>query len=186
MPTRQSDNREFIREPKMTTTNIESNAVDNSETHERFMLMALEEAKLSAERGEVPVGCVIVHNGIVIAKTGNTIEELQDSTAHAELIAIQTAAKVLGSRRLLDTTMYVTLEPCPMCSGAIVNARIPTLVYGASDPKSGASGTLYSITNDSRLNHQAEVISGVLKEQSSELLKSFFAELRRAKKSECQ
>lgn len=150
--------------------------------HQHFMQIALEQAELSALRGEVPVGCVIVYNDIPIAISGNRIEEFQDSTAHAELLAIQTAAKFLGSRRLLDTTMYVTLEPCPMCSGAIVNARIPTLVYGASDPKSGASGTLYSITNDSRLNHQAEVTSGVLEQQSSALLKSFFLELRRTKK----
>jgi len=146
--------------------------------HEYFMRQALHEAEQAASRKEVPIGCVIVYNNEIIARGSNMLEELQDPTSHAEIITIKKAAQVLGSRRLLDCSLYVTLEPCPMCAGAIINARIPTIVYAAPDPKAGACTTLYSITTDERLNHRCLVISGILAEESSQLLKSFFKSLR--------
>ncbi len=150
--------------------------------HERWMRMAFREAEIAYSKGEVPIGAVVVHEGHVIGKGHNLTETLQDPTAHAEMIAITAASEHLGSRRLLDCALYVTLEPCSMCSGAIVLARIPTLVFGASDPKAGASGTLYTITEDRRLNHVSVVHRGVLEPESSAILKSFFAELRQQKR----
>ncbi len=147
-------------------------------THEYFMREALTEAQSAANREEVPIGCVIVFNNQIIARSSNMLEESQDPTSHAEILAIKQASEVIGSRRLLDCTLYVTLEPCPMCAGAIVNARIPTVVYAASDPKAGACDTLYSITNDSRLNHRCTVHSGILAEESANLLRTFFKSLR--------
>lgn len=147
-------------------------------THEYFMREALTEAQSAADREEVPIGCVIVFNNQIIARSSNMLEESQDPTSHAEILAIKQASEVIGSRRLLDCTLYVTLEPCPMCAGAIVNARIPTVVYAASDPKAGACDTLYSITNDSRLNHRCTVHGGVLAEESANLLRTFFKSLR--------
>lgn len=146
-----------------------------------WMAHALQQAREAAVRGEVPIGCVIVHKGSIIAGASNRIEERRTSLAHAELLAIEEAATILG-RRLLDCTLYVTLEPCAMCAGAIVNARIPRVVYGADDPKAGAVRTLYSITQDERLNHQCEVRAGVLAEESAEVLRSFFRDLRSEKK----
>jgi tRNA(adenine34) deaminase len=144
------------------------------------MEMALEEAELAAAADEVPVGAVIVslERG-VIARAHNQREMLQDPTAHAEMIAITQAAQALGSWRLEECLLYVTLEPCPMCAGAIVLARLPTLAYGAADPKAGACHTLYQITADPRLNHRAQVVSGVLAERCAGVLSRFFAAKRR-------
>ena len=146
--------------------------------HESWMKAALREAQRAFEQDEIPVGAVIVHQGKIIGKGRNQMEQLQDPTAHAEMIAITAAASHLNSRRLEGCSMYVTLEPCPMCAGAIVMARIPTLIFGAFDPKAGACGTLYTIPEDSRLNHRAHVISGVLDRESESLLRSFFGRLR--------
>ena len=122
--------------------------------NERYMTYALREAQIAMEQGEVPVGCVIVHNGEIIAKAHNQRETLQDPTAHAEVIAITAAAARLGSWRLENTQMYVTLEPCPMCAGAIILSRIPVVHFGASDPKAGACGSLLNLLDDTRFNHQ--------------------------------
>lgn len=128
---------------------------------------------------EVPVGAVIVSAGKVIAAAHNQRETLRDPTAHAEMIAITQASESLGSWRLTDCTLYVTLEPCPMCAGAIVQARIPKLVFGALDPKAGAVESLYEVLSDSRLNHQTEIISGVMAEPCGEILSSFFRQRRK-------
>jgi tRNA(adenine34) deaminase len=144
------------------------------------MEMALEEARAAAEADEVPVGAVIVSPAQgVIARAHNLREQLLDPTAHAEMIAITQAAGALGSWRLSQCILYVTLEPCPMCAGAVVQARLPLVVYGAADPKAGACHTLYRITDDARLNHRAEVIAGVLAEPCAALLSDFFAKKRR-------
>ena len=145
---------------------------------ERWMESAIREAEQAARRKEVPIGAVIVHEGRIIGKGYNQIETLQDPTAHAEIIAITAAATSLGSRRLEGCTLYVTLEPCAMCAGAVVLARIPRLVYGSSDPKAGACGTLYNIVQDQRLNHRVELVSGILEPRCSALLKDFFQLVR--------
>ena len=142
--------------------------------HEVFMHMALAQARLAAEEDEVPMGAVIVHAGRVIAAAHNQREQLQDPTANAEMIAITQAAAALGSWRLEECLLYVTLEPCPMCAGAIVQARIPWVIYGATDPKAGAVDTLYRLLNDERLNHRVETVHGVLAQESGELLSGFF------------
>ena len=140
------------------------------------------------EAGEVPVGAVVVHYdtadgaGRVIGAAYNQREQLRDPTAHAEMIAITQAAGALGSWRLTDCTLYVTLEPCPMCAGAIVLARLPRLVYGAADPKAGAVASLYQLVNDPRLNHRAEVVADVLIEPCGEILSRFFQQRRRSTK----
>jgi tRNA(adenine34) deaminase len=146
--------------------------------HEYFMELALREAELALARKEVPVGAVIVQNNKIIGKGSNQIELLQDPTAHAEMIAITAAAAHLESRRLEECTLYVTLEPCAMCAGAIVLARIPVLIFGAYDPKAGACTSLYTITNDSRLNHRVHTKGGVLEEKCGGILKEFFKERR--------
>ncbi len=148
------------------------------DNHEHWMRLALREAARAAEEGEVPVGAVIVHNSMVIGRGYNRTEGLADATAHAEILAIGAASDTLGDWRLEDCILYVTLEPCPMCAGAIVQARIPVLVYAAPDPKAGACGTLYDIVRDGRLNHRVEVVTGVLEEESAALLKHFFRGLR--------
>jgi tRNA(adenine34) deaminase len=145
---------------------------------ERFMAEAMAEASLAAAAGEVPVGCVLVHAGQIIARGHNLRERAQDPTAHAELIALRAAAAALHSWRLIDVTCYVTLEPCPMCAGALVNARIPRVVYGCDDPKAGAVRTLFTIGQDARLNHRFEVEAGVLGEACSQQLSGFFAQVR--------
>jgi len=145
---------------------------------EHFMRIAISEAKMAAESGEVPVGAVIERGGEVIAAAGNEREEKKDPTAHAEMIAIREAAKLLGGWRLSGCTIYVTIEPCPMCAGAIYQARIERLVYGATDEKAGAAGTLMDITRDSRLNHQLDVIPGILEGECAEVLKDFFSKRR--------
>jgi len=148
------------------------------------MKLALLEAEKAFEQNEVPVGALVVHKGKIIGKGFNQIELLQDPTAHAEMIALTAAANHLQSRRLEDCTLYVTLEPCPMCAGAIVLARIPTLVFGAYDPKAGACGTLMNIVEDSRLNHKPHVVAGVCDRESEELLKGFFGRVRSVKPRE--
>jgi tRNA(adenine34) deaminase len=146
--------------------------------HERFMRRALALAEEAAEAGEAPVGAVIVREGTIIAEARNQREELRDPTAHAEMIAITQAAAALGSWRLEGCTLYVTLEPCPMCAGAIVQARIPQLVYGASDPKAGAVRSLYQLATDARLNHRCEIIEGVLAAPCGAVLTEFFRQRR--------
>jgi tRNA(adenine34) deaminase len=149
--------------------------------HVLHMEMALEEAALAAEADEVPVGCVIVSRERgVVARAHNQREQLTDPTAHAEMIALTQAAQSLGSWRLDGCILYVTLEPCPMCAGAIVLARLPHVVYGAADPKAGACHTLYQITSDPRLNHRAQVVGGVLAERCGGVLSSYFAAKRRS------
>jgi len=142
------------------------------------MRFALAEAQRAFDEDEVPVGAIVVHQERVIAAAHNQRETLNDPTAHAEMIAITQAAEALGSWRLLDCTLYVTLEPCPMCAGAIVQARLPTVVYGATDPKAGACHSLYQITADARLNHQATVLGGVLARECGGILQEFFARQR--------
>jgi tRNA(adenine34) deaminase len=148
--------------------------------HAFHMEMALAEAGLALDEDEVPVGAVIVswERG-VIGQAHNQREQLHDPTAHAEMIAITQAAQALRSWRLERCTLYVTLEPCPMCAGAIVQARLPLVVYGCTDPKAGACDTLYRITNDPRLNHRAQVVSGVLADRCAGLLSDFFQSKRR-------
>lgn len=142
--------------------------------HEHWMRQALDQARAAFEQNEVPVGAVIVHNETIIGFGCNQRETLQDPTAHAEIIAITQAAQSLGSWRLLDCTLYVTLEPCPMCAGAIVQARIPTVVYGTTDMKAGACHSLFQITDDARLNHRSTVIGGVLQDDCRDILREFF------------
>jgi tRNA(adenine34) deaminase len=144
------------------------------------MEMALQEAESAAQEDEVPIGAVIVSlDQGVIARAHNQREQLTDPTAHAEMIAITQAAQALRSWRLENCALYVTLEPCPMCAGAIVLARLPLIVYGASDPKAGACDTLYQITSDPRLNHRAQVVRGVLADRCAAVLSDFFAAKRR-------
>jgi tRNA(adenine34) deaminase len=147
--------------------------------HERYMKMAIEEAIKAREIGEVPIGAVIVRNGEVVGRGHNLRETKKDPTLHAEMIAIREASKVLGGWRLLGCTLYVTLEPCPMCAGAIVQGRIEQVVYGAPDPKAGCAGTLMNLLQESRFNHQVPVVAGVLQEECASLLKDFFRNLRK-------
>ena len=141
---------------------------------ERFMREALEEARLAAEEGEVPIGAVVVCEGEVVARAHNRRETDLDPSAHAEFSAMVAASRALGRWRLSGCTVYVTLEPCLMCAGLMVNARIDRCVYGAADPKGGALGTLYDVSHDSRLNHEFEVESGVLGEEAADQLRDFF------------
>jgi tRNA(adenine34) deaminase len=144
----------------------------------KWMARALERAREARERDEVPVGALLVHGGRLLAEGWNRTVELSDPTAHAEVMAIREGARRLGDWRLLDTTLYVTLEPCAQCAGAIVLARIPRVVYGASDPKAGMGGSLGNLLQDPRLNHRVRLSTGVLAEASSALLKDFFREKR--------
>lgn len=146
--------------------------------NEYFMKKALLEAEIAYDLDEVPVGAVIVKEGRIIGKGFNQKESLNNVTSHAEISAIIEASKNLESWRLTGCTMYVTLEPCAMCAGALVNSRIDNLVIGTSDPKTGACGSVFDITNDKRLNHQVNVVSGILEEECSEILKDFFKKLR--------
>jgi tRNA(adenine34) deaminase len=145
---------------------------------ERFMRVAIEAAKIAEENGDVPIGAVIVFEGRLIGKAYNQREQLADPTAHAEIIALTQAAAALENWHLNGCTMYVTLEPCPMCAGALVLGRLDRLVYGCDDPKAGACKSLYNIVTDGRLNHRLEVTSGVLQEQCREQLQGFFARRR--------
>ena len=159
-------------------TKIHSPIEDHSQ-HVHFMQLAIQEAQAAADENEVPVGAVIVcGDGQVIASDHNRREQLRDPTAHAEMLAITQAANALGAWRLENCTLYSTLEPCPMCAGAIVGARIPLVVYGAADPKSGAVHSMFNLLHDPRLNHQCSVISGILAEQCGNLLVRFFQKQR--------
>ncbi|WP_042354602.1 tRNA adenosine(34) deaminase TadA [Bacillus rubiinfantis] len=149
---------------------------------EYYMKEAIKEAKKAEELLEVPIGAVIVHDGKIISRAHNLRESKQNSLAHAELLAIDKACKIQGSWRLEDTTLYVTLEPCPMCSGAIILSRVKRVVYGASDPKGGCAGTLMNLLADPRFNHQSEVAAGILASECGELLSNFFRGIRKRKK----
>ncbi len=148
----------------------------------RWMAEALALAERAGARGEVPVAALVVHRGKVVGRGYNLRETLQDPTAHAEIVALREAARTIGYWRLLDTTLYVTLEPCPMCAGALINARVPRLVFGCRDPKAGAVRSLYHICEDERLNHRLEVVEGVLGDRCSRVLKDFFAAKRHTRK----
>jgi tRNA(adenine34) deaminase len=147
--------------------------------HEYFMRMALAEAEAAFAEDEVPIGAVIVRGDRVIASAHNQREQLRDPTAHAEMIAITQAAQQMESWRLEDCTLYVTLEPCPMCAGAILQARVPAVVYGAPDPKGGAVHTLYQLLSDPRLNHRPQIVPGVLMAPCGEILSRFFQAQRK-------
>jgi tRNA(adenine34) deaminase len=146
---------------------------------EMFMLEALKEAGIARDKDEVPIGAVIVHNGKIISRGHNQVETLKDPTAHAEMIALTSAANFLGSKWLLGASIYVTIEPCSMCAGALVLSRIKNLVYGASDPKTGACGSVVNIVSNKKLNHRLRVKKGMLKDDCSALLKEFFKEKRK-------
>jgi len=153
---------------------------------ESGMRAALNEARAAGVEAEVPIGCVIVHDGVVIGRGRNQVETLRDATAHAEILAIGAASNALHSWRLNDCNLYVTLEPCSMCAGAIILARLGRLVYGAPDPKAGACGSVLDVIHERRLNHRVEVAEGVLAEECSSLLKAFFAKQRREAESKAQ
>ncbi|MEZ4255827.1 MAG: tRNA adenosine(34) deaminase TadA [Polyangiales bacterium] len=155
-----------------------------NETDRHFMALAMDEARRAEAAGDVPVGCVLVHDGKVIGRGHNRREAAQDPLGHAELLAIAEGAKALGSWRLIDVTCYVTLEPCPMCAGALVLSRVGRVVYGCDDPKAGAVSSLYGIGSDARLNHRFEVERGVLGEACADQLRAFFAAIRAKKKAE--
>jgi len=153
--------------------------VSDERFDEAMMRLALQEAAAALDHDDVPVGAVVTHHGRVIGRGHNQREELGDPTAHAEMIAITAAAAELHSWRLDDCTLYVTLEPCVMCAGAMVLARLPRLVYGTDDPKAGACGSVHDIVRDGRLNHRVEVTSGILAAECAELLQVFFQRQRR-------
>jgi tRNA(adenine34) deaminase len=143
-----------------------------------YMQLALDEARASADAGEVPIGAVLVHNDTVLARSGNRTIRDNDPTAHAEMIVVREGARLLGNYRLAGTVLYVTLEPCAMCAGAIVQARVPRLVYAADDPKGGAFRSCFELLTSPKLNHQVEVTFGILAEDSAALLQSFFVSRR--------
>jgi tRNA(adenine34) deaminase len=149
------------------------------QTDELYMRLALEQAQLAYERGEIPVGAVAAHRGQVIAQAYNTKEQAKDPTAHAEMAAMRIAAQHLGGWRLVGVTLYCTMEPCPMCAGTMVQARLPRLVYAIDDPKAGAAGSILDLLNHPQLNHQVQVTRGVLAEEAGEMLDRFFRDLRR-------
>ncbi|EST51815.1 adenosine deaminase [Brevibacillus panacihumi W25] len=151
--------------------------------HETYMRAAIEEAKKAAAIGEVPIGAVIVRDGEIVGRGYNLRETKKDPTLHAEMIAIREASAKLGGWRLIGCTLYVTLEPCPMCAGAIVQSRIEQVVYGAVDPKAGCAGTLMNLLEEPRFNHQVPVVEGVLAEECGQLLKDFFRSLRKKRAS---
>ena len=144
------------------------------------MQAALAQARLAEASGEVPIGAVVVHNGAIIATGQNRVLRDTDPTAHAEIVAMREAATALGNYRLLGCTLYVTLEPCSMCAGAMIHARLDRLIFAAADPKAGAAGSVLSVLNHPQLNHQMQVDQGILAEKSSELLRSFFRERRQS------
>ena len=143
-----------------------------------FMQLAIEEARAAAAEGEVPIGALVVHDGKVLARSGNRTIRACDPTAHAEIVVIREAARLLRNYRMADTTLYVTLEPCSMCAGAIIQARIPRLVYGADDPKGGAVRSCFEILTNATLNHRVDVVTGVLASDSASILQNFFAARR--------
>jgi len=146
--------------------------------HKIFMRDAIDEAKLALAAGEVPVGAVVVWEGRIVGRGRNRREEWNDPTAHAEMLAIREAAKRLGRWRLTGAAIYVTLEPCPMCAGAIINARLDTVIFGAYDPKAGAVTSLMNLVQDKRLNHSVRVYDGICQKECSDLLRDFFLKLR--------
>jgi tRNA(adenine34) deaminase len=148
------------------------------ETNVQFMQEALAEARSAAAAGEVPIGAVLVHDGKILARSGNRTIRDNDPTAHAEIIVLREAARLMGNYRLADTTLYVTIEPCSMCAGAMIQARVPRLVYGAHEPKGGAVRSCFEVLSHPRLNHQVEVSSGILADEAAALLQSFFAARR--------
>ncbi len=150
----------------------------------RFMAMALDEARRAAGQGEVPVGAVMVVDGQVVASRGNERERRHDPTAHAEMLVLRDAAALLGGWRLREATVYVTLEPCAMCAGALVLARVKRVVYGPDDPKAGATGSIFNITDHPALNHHPEITAGVMASESAQLLREFFATRRDGDSSE--
>lgn len=158
--------------------------MDIFETDRTFMHSALEEAKKAAILGEVPIGAVLVFDGEIIARAHNLRETTQNATTHAELMVIQEACEKIGSWRLEETTLYVTLEPCPMCAGAILQSRVPRVVYGARDMKAGCVDSLYRLLNDARFNHECDVTEGILAEECGQILTDFFRALRERKKTE--
>lgn len=158
--------------------------MDIFEADRLFMKQALEEAQQAALLGEVPIGAVLVYEGKIIARAHNLRETTQNATTHAELLVIQEACKKIGSWRLEDTTLYVTLEPCPMCAGAILQSRVPRVVYGARDQKAGCVDSLYHLLNDERFNHECDVTEGILAEECGQILTDFFKALRDRKKAE--
>jgi tRNA(adenine34) deaminase len=162
---------------RRTTLTLDTPSLD-----ERFMRDALASARRALGHGDVPVGAAVVKGGIVIARGRNAREKNDDPTAHAEIVAIRRAAKKLGSWRLSECTLYVTLEPCAMCAGAMVLARLPRLVYGAADPKAGFTGSLGDLVRDPRLNHQVDVAKGVLGVECGKILVEFFRARRREKR----
>ena len=149
---------------------------------EEWMRVAIEEAKKAEALVEVPIGAIVVHQGQIIGRGHNLRETTQNATTHAEMIAIQEACKAIGSWRLEETQLYVTLEPCPMCSGAMILSRVKEVYFGAYDPKGGTAGTLMNLLEDERFNHQADVEGGILEEECGELLSVFFRNLRAKKK----
>jgi len=157
--------------------------MESVELNQTFMQAALDQAALAKALGEVPIGAVIVHDGEIIGRGYNLRETSNDPTSHAEMVAIRQAAEHIGHWRLLESTLYVTLEPCVMCMGAIILARIPRLVYACRDPRAGAVGSIYDFARDERFNHKVEVTEGVLGEECSEMLSAFFRELRAGKKT---
>jgi tRNA(adenine34) deaminase len=174
-------------------------AMDTAETHfqsessrgpsaddERYMKIAIDQAFIAEDNGDVPIGCVIVYEGRIVAKAYNQREQLRDPTAHAEIIALTQAAEAVGSWRLHGCTVFVTLEPCPMCAGALVLARVDRLVYGCDDPKTGAVRSLYNIVQDDRLNHRVEVTSGVMAEACTAQLQEFFRRRRSEKRNQTE
>ncbi|WP_156314026.1 tRNA adenosine(34) deaminase TadA [Lysinibacillus sp. ZYM-1] len=158
--------------------------MDIFETDRLFMKQALEEAKQAAALGEVPIGAILVYKGKIIARAHNLRETTQNATTHAELLAIQEGCNKVGSWRLEETTLYVTLEPCPMCAGAILQSRVPRVVYGARDIKAGCVDSLYHLLNDARFNHECEVSEGILADECGQILTDFFRTLRERKKAE--
>jgi len=158
--------------------------MDVFEKDQEFMQLALIEAKKAAELGEVPIGAVLIYRDTVVARAHNLRETTQNAVTHAELMAIQEACEKLGSWRLEETTLYVTLEPCPMCAGAILQSRIPRVVYGARDLKAGCVDSLYHLLNDDRFNHKCEVVEGILADECGQILTDFFRALRQRKKLE--
>lgn len=166
-----------MREQKENSTETEKN------TQQKYMKEALRQAGKAAAIGEVPIGCVIVHQGKIIARGYNKRNSQKTTLGHAELIAIQKASRKLGDWRLEDCTMYITLEPCPMCAGAIVQARIPQVVIGAMNPKAGCAGSILNLLQVDRFNHQVESVTGVLEEECRTIMKEFFCQLRDKRKN---
>ena len=156
-----------------------TSAPNQTQLHEGFMRQAIEQAKIAAGRGDIPIGAVIVTDqGEIIARAGNSREQHKDPTAHAEILALRAAGAQLGDWRIARSTMYVTLEPCPMCAGAITMARVPQLVIGAWNEEYGAVGSRWDLVRDQRMNHQVEVIPGVLENETGQLVREFFSEKR--------